>query len=138
MATPLPITRRSALKAALLATPAAFAAPVTVTPADTMAGWLDHQDEVVAERNRLITLAIARARAEGRDIIAAEDAMLEITNAMEEAHEARLPAMRITTPQTARRALAWADCDRAGDEEAKLMRNAVDAYLATLCAGGAA
>ncbi len=125
-------TRRGLLAAAFLATPAVLAAPVTLTPADDMAAWLDREAANAAERDRLVSAAHAEARAEGRNVIAAEDAVLEVTDATEAAHAETLPAMRIGTPQTARRALAWADCDRAGDRAAMLMRGAVDGFLAGL------
>lgn len=104
-------------------------------PADTMAEWIDHANALWAEEHASADRAISLAKAEGRDLIAAEDEAQDKTWPISEAHEARLPDMRITTPQTARRALAWADCDRAGDETAAMLRAAVDAYLASLAAG---
>lgn len=128
------ITRRGALKAAFLAAPAVLAAPLAVAAAeaDTMADWLARFDALWREEYDLVTQALASAPARGLNGYQAEAEVLDMMAPIISDHEATLPAMCITTPQTARRALAWVGHDRAGEASGKAMMSAVDAYLARL------
>lgn len=129
------ITRRSALygAAAAFCAPAAPAQAQSLAPVDTMALWLDRLKKIRSEEYARVTEAIALAEAIGISAFEAEAEVLAETEPVLAAHEAGLSSMRIGTPQTARRALAWATSnDMAGGDSGQMVFRAIDAYLAEL------
>lgn len=96
--------------AAFLATPAAFAAPMAVTPADTMAVWFQRYDALDAMPS-------------GPAYEAEFDATFEALG----------PHLQVTTPEGARRALQELRVET--DSSGRMLRtiaDALDAFLARL------